>query len=186
MNAPRPMLCALLLIGGCVSRQADHFYVLDPVPPGIRGPQSVFDRQVTLRVTVPAVVDRSEMVLSTADGVTLLDHQRWAAPLADLVTTALSQDIERRNAGVLVLAHRAEQAGLPLIKIDVDLDQVTARLGDQVSVEAHWRVTDARTGRVSLGRETFSAPLGARGYAAVAGGLSSCIGQLADRLTAQL
>lgn len=186
MTSRAVCVCALLLVTGCVSRQPDHFYVLDALPPGVGGPAAVFDRQITLRVSVPILVDRAEMVLSAQNGVAVPDHERWAAPLADLMTMTLGQDIERRRPDALVLPRSVEQARLPLVKIAVDVDQVTARLGDQVRIEVHWQVSDTSTGKVSLGREVFTSGLHSDSYASVAEGLSACISQLADRLVAEL
>jgi uncharacterized protein len=186
-----PLLGALIgfccvLNGGCVTRQRDHFYVLDAQPAGARESRAQFDRQVNLRVTVPSLVDRGEMVLTTPNGVTVLDHERWAAPLADLVTTTLSQDIERRRGDVVVLTRSADQPDIPLVKITIEIDQVTARLGDQVIIETHWRVTDARTGKVSLGRDAFASSQRAQSYTDVASALSTCIALLADRLVQEI
>jgi uncharacterized lipoprotein YmbA len=179
-------LCALVLLTGCVTRQRDHFYVLDAQPAGSREPRSQFDRQVTLRVTVPSLVDRAEMVLASPAGVAVMDHERWAAPLADLITAALARDIEQRRNDVVVLSKTAEHAGIPLVRMTVDVDQITARLGNQLIVETHWRVTDAHTGREVLGRDTFLSPQPPQSYADVAVALSACIASLADRLAGQI
>ena len=181
-----PLLFCLVLAAGCVTRQRDHFYVLDAQPSGIRESRSQFNRQVTLRVTVPSLVDRAEMVLTTEGGVTVLDHERWAAPLSDLATTALGEDIERRRADVVVLPRSADHTDIPLVKIAVEIDQVNARLGSTVSIETHWRVTDARTGKVSLGRDGFVSTRQPQNYAEVAAALSSCIALLADRLVGEI
>jgi uncharacterized protein len=175
-----------VLSSGCVTRQRDHFYVLDAQPAGARESHAQFDRQVTLRVTVPSLIDRGEMLLTTPAGVTVLDHERWAAPLADLVTTTLGQDIERRRGDVVVLPRSADQPGIPLIRIAIEIDQVTARLGDQVIIESHWRVTDARTGKVSIGRDAFASSQRPSSYREVASALSTCIALLADRLVREI
>jgi uncharacterized protein len=183
------LVCVLILAGGCATRQRDHFYVLDARPasaPASANEARRFDRQVTLRVTVPSLVDRAEMVLATTSGVTVLDHERWAAPLADLVTATLSQDIERRRGDMVVLPRSADQAGIPLTRIVLEIDQVTARLGDQVSIETHWRVTDARTGKVSIGRDVVSSSQRPQTYTDVASALSDCIASLADRLVQEI
>jgi uncharacterized lipoprotein YmbA len=180
------LVCVLVLAGGCAARQRDHFYVLDAQPAGSNESRTQFERQITLRVTVPSLVDRGEMVLTTSSGVTVLDHERWAAPLADLVTATLGQDIERRRGDVVVLPKSADQAGIPLVKMVIEIDQVTARLGDKVAIETHWRVTDARTGKVSIGREVFASPQRPQSYADVASGLSSCIALLAERLVREI
>jgi hypothetical protein len=179
-------LFALFLLTGCVTRQQDHFYVLDAQPSGARESRTQFDRQVTLRITVPSLVDRNEMVLGSADGVAVMDHERWAAPLADLVTATLAHDIEQRRNSVVVLSKTADHAGIPLVLIAVDIDQVTARLGSRLTVEAHWRVTDAHTGHEVLGRDTFVSPQLPQSYAEIAAALSACIGSLADRLAGEI
>ncbi len=100
---------------GCASTHPDHFYVLSAVPgaaPAVRAPPTF---QAALKVSLPAVVDRAEFVLTTsAEGVTVLEHERWAAPLLDLVTQTLARDIERRRTDVLVaVPGSARPAGRP-------------------------------------------------------------------------
>jgi uncharacterized protein len=176
----------LLVLAGCVTRHSDHFYVLNPLPAGVAPSRSQFERQVTLRVTIPSMVDRGEMVLATMSGVSVMDHERWAAPLADMVSGTLSQDIERRRSDVVVLPRSADKAGIPLIRIAVDIDQVTARLADHLSIEAHWRITDARTAKETLGRDTFVSPQQAQSYTEIAAAFSACVALLADRLAGEI
>jgi uncharacterized lipoprotein YmbA len=185
MKSLKVTLCVLLL-AGCVTRQRDHFYVLDPLPAAIATSRSQFDRQVTLRVTIPSMVDRAEMIIAADGGVSVMDHERWAAPLADMVNAALSQDIERRRSDVLVLPKSADKAGIPLFRIAVEIDRVTARLTDHLSIETHWRVSDARTGKETLGRDTFVSPQRVQSYADIAAALSACIALLADRLSGEI
>jgi uncharacterized lipoprotein YmbA len=177
-------LCAIFVLCGCVSRQRDHFYVLDPQPAGPTASRSQFDRQVTLQVTVPSLVDRNEMVLATADGVAVLDHERWAAPLADLVTATLGQDIERRRSDVVVLPRSADHAGIPLIRVKVEIDRVSAQLGGPVTIETHWRVS--RDGKETLGRDTVVSAQQPQNFPEVAAALSGCIALLADRLATEI
>ena len=179
-------LCALLLLTACVSRQRDHFYVLDAQPAGARESRSQFERQVTLRITVPSLVDRGEMVLASPDGVAVMDHERWAAPLADLLTAALARDIEQRRSDVVVVSKTADRAGIPVVRVTVDIDQITARMGSPLILETHWRVADTHTGHELLGRDTFVSPQPAQNYAQVASALSACVASLAERLAAQL
>lgn len=184
MKSYRLSVCVIFILCGCVSRQRDHFYVLDAQPPGPIPSRSQFDRQVTLQVTVPSLVDRNEMVLGSAGGVAVLDHERWAAPLADLVTATLGQDIERRHNAVVVLPRSAEHAGIPLTRIKVEIDRVSARLGEPLSIETHWRVS--RDGRETLGRDAFASPQQPQNYVEIATALSACVALLADRLAAEL
>jgi uncharacterized protein len=180
------LVFSALALAGCLTRQPDHFYVLNPLPVAVAASPSQFDRQLTLRVTIPSLVDRGELVIATTSGVSVMDHERWGAPLADMISSALGQDIERRRSDVVVLPKSADKTGIPLIRISVEIDQVNARLGDHLSIETHWRVTDARTGKETLGRDTFVSPQQPQNYAEIAAALSACIALLADRMTAEV
>jgi hypothetical protein len=184
MKFKRLSLCAIVILCGCVSRQPDHFYVLDAEPDGPTASRSQFDRQLTLQVTVPSLVDRNEMVISTAEGVAVLDHERWAAPLADLVAAALGQDIERRRNDIVVLPRSADNAGIPLIRVKVEIDRVSARLGEPLMIETHWRVSQG--GKEKVGRDTFISPQQPHDYFGVAAAWSACIASLADRLVVEI
>jgi uncharacterized lipoprotein YmbA len=171
--------CALCGTAGCATRQPDHFYVLAAQPSDIRDSLPRNNLQAALRLTLPSLVDRNEMVLATPDGVAVMEHERWAAPLADLMATTLRQDFERRRGDVLISRWSADP-GISRVRIEVDIVQLSARRGSEVSIETQWRVTDA--GHTSIGREVFVAPVHSDSYAALASALSTCVGLLADRL----
>ncbi len=127
------------------------------------------------------------MLLNTAgDAVTVLEHERWAAPLTDLAAQTLARDLERRRADLLVAGPALSHLGEPALKVTVEVVQVTARRGQQVSIDAHWRIADLLAGKEWAGGEVFKAPLAEEDYAGVARALSDCLGLLADRLIAQL
>jgi uncharacterized lipoprotein YmbA len=171
----------------CATSQPDHFYVLSAQPPGVSEARPASATQAILKVTLPSLVDRSEMILNTsANGVIVLEHERWAAPLSELVTQALARDIERRRNDLLVAEHSVPHSTGTAVMITVDIVQMTVHRGEKASVETHWRVLDPRTGKDEAGGEVFSAPLASDGYAAVAQALSECVGLLADRLAVQL
>jgi uncharacterized lipoprotein YmbA len=181
------IVCVLCSTAGCVTQQPDHFYVLAPQPAEAHESAAPIRRQVVLQLTLPSLVDRNEMVVATPNGVAVMEHERWAAPLADLMTTTLRQDLERRRAEVMVLPNGRDAggAGVALIRIELDIVQLWARRGVEVSIEAQWRVTDSGN-HTSLGRDVFAAPLHSDSYAAVAAALSSCVALLADRLVQEI
>jgi uncharacterized protein len=189
LAAVKPLLAAasaMILLSACASHP-DHFYILSTQPAGAAEARTSPVALAALRVTLPSVVDRPEMVLNTsADDVIVQEHQRWAAPLADLVTQTLARDLERRRSDLLVADSSVNRTSGSVIKIDVDVVQLTVHRGRQASIEAHWRILDPRTGKEAVGGDVFSAPLGQDDYAAVAQALSQCLGLLADRLAATL
>jgi hypothetical protein len=176
----------MILLSACASHP-DHFYILSTQPAGAGQARTSPAAPAALKVTLPSVVDRPEMVLNTsADDVIVQEHERWAAPLADLVTQTLARDLERRRSDLLVADSSVNRAGGAVIKINVDVVQWTVHRGREASLEAHWRILDPRNGKDLTGGEVFSSPLGQDDYAAVAQALSQCLGLLADRLVSQM
>jgi uncharacterized lipoprotein YmbA len=160
---------------------------LSTQPQGASEARTTPAAQVSLRVTLPSLVDRSEMILNTStNGVIVLEHERWAAPLADLATQTLARDLELRRSDMLVAAQSAAPSGAAAVKVTVDLVQMTVRRGERASIEAQWRIVDLRNGGDVAGSEVFSAPVAQDGYAAVPQALSACLGLLADRLVGQM
>jgi uncharacterized lipoprotein YmbA len=176
----------LALLGGCALNRPDHFHVLQADDRKALEPRTEFATQVTLRVTLPILVDRSEMVLMERDGVRILEHERWAAPLSDQVTAVLGEDIEARREDVIMTAHRSSAAGMRSASISVEVVQLNLRQGSGVRLEARWRVEDGRDGNLAQGRETFTAPAADGGFASMARSIDACLASLADRLVADL
>jgi uncharacterized lipoprotein YmbA len=116
----------------------------------------------------------------------VLEHERWGAPLTDLVAQTLAQDIERRRSDLLVAVQGAARSGPAAVKISVDVVQMTARQADRVSIEIHWRIVDPRTPSDTTGSEVFSAAVAQDSYSAVARAVSECLGHLADRLVSEI
>src|ERR1700677_2395408 len=188
-RAPRlrtACLVAVAILAGCAGQQ-DHFYALTTLPETAPAPAAAFTTHVLLTISLPPVIDRRQMVIATtADQLLVLEHERWAAPLSELVAQTLARDIERRRADVLVADRSFDQAALIPVKIRVDVVRMSVREGAQATLEAHWRVVDSRRNTDEVGGETFQSPVAAGDYAAIARAFSTDLSLLADRLSAKL
>jgi uncharacterized protein len=180
------LLMAWVMVAGCATRRADHFYALSVEPAQTNSSRTGFARQIGLHVTLPSLVDRSELVLTARDQVSILEHERWASPLLDQFTSTLGQDIEARRTDLVVTNRSLEQGKLPSSKISLEIVRWTAQRGGQVSLETRWRVTDSISGNESVGRDIVSASMASDDYEQVAAALSGCIAQLAEKLVAQV
>jgi uncharacterized lipoprotein YmbA len=194
VSAPAPCarrLCAACLgaaaiLAGCAGQQ-DHFYALTTLPENAPAATAAFTTHVMLTISLPPVVDRRQMVIATsADQLLVLEHERWAAPLSDLVMQTLGRDLEQRRADVLVADRGFDQPSLIPVKIRVDIVRMSVRAGAQATLEAHWRVVDARRNTDEVGGETFTSPVAGGDYAAVARAFSNDLSSLADRLAAKI
>ncbi len=180
------LLGFLALLSGCALNRPDHFYVLGSEDGKTLDPRTAFAAQVMLRVTLPVLVDRSEMVLMTPDGVRILEHERWAAPLGDQVAAVLGQDIETRREDVIMTSRRSTEPTVSNATVSVEVVQLSLRQGAGVRLEARWRLEDGRDGKISQGRETFAAPAADGTILSLTRSIDTCLGKLADRLVADL
>ena len=171
------MVCA------CATGRPDNFYVLSAEPQAVSTARSATALQTSLKVTLPSLVDRPEILLNTSpDGVMALEHERWAAPLADLVAQTLGRNLEIRRSDLLIAGQSVNRAGAASVNVAVDIVEVMVRRGQRASIETRWRIFDARSGKEAVGGDAFSAPVNTGGYADVARALSDCLSLLADRL----
>ncbi len=188
MTLARPMRAAVLVVLAAGSWSCatapDRFYTIDPRPPTPADAIAQRSQPVRLTVAVPAIVDRPEMILQRADGrVVVLEHERWAAPFADLVAAALARDIERRRPEVAVFdGARAVAPGG--VTIHVELLDVTARTGGELRLEARWRIDHG--GDASQRQRVLEVPLGGDGGDALARALADALGTLAGELAAEV
>ena len=158
MNSRCTAASVLLLLAACASSRPDHFYTLNPLPQGALGARSAPAAQAALRLSVPVSADRPQMVLNTsADGIDVMEHERWAAPLSDLMAQTLARDLELRRADMLVAGPGAYRAKDPVVKITVDVVQITVHRGGRASVAAHWRIIDSGGAKDVAGGDEFSA-----------------------------
>ena len=184
MKSPsmRAALPAVLLLGACAAAP-DRFYALSPSPPAAQPAHPT--AHLRLDVTVPSLIDRPEMVVATSqNGILILEHERWAAPVSDQVAEVLARDIENERSDLLVGDRRFDQASTPTVSLKVDIVRMGAQRGGQAVLEAHWRIVDAGAGEDQLGAAVLSAPVGADGYAAIAQAYSRLLGELAEKLAA--
>jgi len=179
--ARRARLLVCLALCGCAG-QADHFYTLNRMPEAARaaGAPTI---HVRLQVTIPSLLDRNEMVLQTnRNGIVILDHERWAAPLADQVSDTLARDIEGRRSDIFVGDRGFDRAAAPPVLLKVDIVRMSAQRGGQASIEAHWRIVDTSAGVDELGGGSFEAAVTRDEYSAVAQAFSQTLSDLAERL----
>jgi uncharacterized lipoprotein YmbA len=177
--------CAILL-ASCAAHP-DRFYRLSTLPDTARPPAAGYATRILLSTSIPSLVDRRELIVDAPDDrILVLEHERWAAPLSDLVSQTLARDLEQRRADVLVADRAFDQAGVKPVRIKVDIVRMSARRGGQATLEAHWRIEDAAAGVDLLGGASFSSPVEGDDYASVARAFSLCLASLADRLAEKL
>lgn len=181
------MLTCVIVAAGCANAP-DHFYALTTLPATTRAPVGADCRPVRLSLTIPSMVDRSEMVLNEpANVVRVYEHERWAAPLADEVSATLARDLEQRRTDLLVGDGRFDRPGSVPLAITVDIVRMSARRAGPTTIEAHWRIAGAGPkGTDQLGGNSFSAGVNGTDFAAIAQSYSQALSDLAAVIAATI
>lgn len=189
MTVTVPSTAVLLMIGlllaACASAP-DHFYALHAIPETARR-DAAPSALVHLQVTLPSMVDRAEMVLNTsATGIAILDHERWAAPLPDLVLQTLSRDLETRRPDILVVDRSFARTVKPAVDIKVDIVRMIAQAGGKAGIDARWHITTAGNGSDRVGQAWLEAPAAGSDHSSIAAAYSEALSELAARLAEQM
>jgi uncharacterized protein len=184
-SRPSHLALALLVsVGvGCSSAPV-HYYTLAP-PPDKHLPAFETTLAIDVRVVrTPPQLNRSELMVRTGPAqLTLLDNELWASPVSDEIKDALALELRRRLGSVSGL-----RPGFTNLRLDVEVQQFEAELGQYALLEATWSATlstkrsdDARmTCRFQADEKIH------RGYAGMVEGYQREIAGLADAIAAVL
>ena len=183
------VLGTAMVLAGCASSPPTHFYTVDAMSPSApaayAGPPVRVDQ-----VKIPSVLDRPEIVSEYAAGqLKVDDFNHWGAPLGQLLRTSLAADLAAR---VPVPAVIPAEGPKPTGTIGLSIDILTVGTGaDGMAMDVVW--TETRPAADAAGKPTIvahsarlSAPEAAVTPSGYAAGLSRMMGELADRMVAEL
>lgn len=158
------VLLSSLLLAACSSLPAPRFFSLlqadqMPTAPAVAGSKAVFVQ----RVTVPAQLDRKQIVLDLSAGqeVQVLNDYQWAAALSEELQQALSVNLTQAM-GVPSAGLSRQEDRIPYWRIDVDVQRFESRFGESVRQEYSWRLSPVHfQGQTMLCRISLQQPAGA-------------------------
>lgn len=174
---------AALLLAGCGSAPRDQFYTLGGVPAAQDPPASPALYFELRPVTVPAEVRRPQLVVGRAEGrVELLEHHRWAGPLPDQITGALSLALAAQLGAVDVYRNPAPE-GSTLYRIGANVQRFESVENSHALLDATWNVRRLDGGNVQTCRSVLREPVG-EGYEALVNGHRAALARLAAAIAA--
>lgn len=161
-----------------------HYYTLVPAPDTTPADTSVAaaDFQFELLpVGIPAQDDVPQMVVRQGgQSVSLLNGERWIAPLADEVRGALSVDLSRRlNAQDITAGLPVD--GKPVLRIKVELQRFDSSPGSYALIDATWTVRPLKGDNVLTCRSRINEDAG-QGYTGLVAGHQQALSELASRI----
>jgi uncharacterized lipoprotein YmbA len=176
--------CAVAVaLGGCRSAPT-RVYTLAPATPS-----SHIDvyHAPALRIdtlNVPAGWDRVEILnVSAAGTLQISDFDHWVAPLAQMATQTLSEDLDQRlPPGSVIYPRLSKPRGALGVNVDILEFNIVA---SQASMQASWVIVPSGdTQGAKRNAASLRSSMTSGDPAAVVHAWSDAIGQLADRIAA--
>ena len=169
------------------STTPDHFYTLDGLQNRSQANDDKLAATVLLTVTIPQVVDRSELVVITGSNrVDVMDHERWAAPLEDQFKTILARDLMASHQDLVVGGWVPLGAGRKRFTLRVEVSRLRLEKEGSVELDARWTVRDTSVTESHSFTSSFTSHTEGPSYEDLAHATSSCVAQLALAISSDI
>jgi len=177
-------LCALaILAAGCATPPA-HFYTLSrATTPAVPANPPANLSVVVGPVSIPAIVDLPQIVVSTGPNRVRLDEfNRWASPLQNNISRVVAE-----NLVVMLGTPRVSQFQQSLnadadFRVAIEVQSFESTPGDAAALNAVWLVRRTKDGKAQTGRTAVREPSPANGYDELAAAHSRALGRMSQEI----
>jgi uncharacterized lipoprotein YmbA len=167
------------LVSGCGSTPPAHFYTLSALPTPAASPSNL---SVSVGpVSVPAVVDRPQFVVTTgANQVALDDFNQWASPLQNNIARVVAENLAAMLGTPGVMLSSQSIGADVAYRAAIDVQRFESMPGEAANFDAVWTVRRSQDGASRTGRTTVREPSPETGYAALAAAHSRALARLSQ------
>ena len=168
-------VCILVAFAaGCGSSPPSRFYTLSAAgaPAATSSDLSV----VVGPVSVPALVDRPEIVVTTGPNQVRLDEfNRWASPLQNNISRVVAENLVAILGTPRVTLSLNGQADY---RAAIEVQSFESAPGEAATLDAVWTVSRTKDGKSQTGRTTVREAIQEKDYAALAAAHSRAVARL--------
>jgi len=175
------ILFALAALGAGCASSPSKFYTLSPTaePGGATASYSV----AVGPVSVPAMIDRPQMVVSVGPNQVGIDEfNRWASPLQSDMARVVAENLAKILGTPLVSVFPQSTAAGASYRVMIDVMRFESTPGKSATLDAVWTVRCAKDGRSRSGRTTVSEPAVDKSYATLVAAHSHALGRLSNEV----
>jgi hypothetical protein len=168
----------LMLTAGCASPPS-RFYTLSSAGKApVLAPVSKLSIAVG-PVSVPAAVDRPEIVVSTgANQVQLDEFNRWASPLQDEISRVVTENLVTMLGTGQVIQSPPSLSENATYRVAIEVQRFESVPGKYVRLDAVWTLRRTRNGKSTTGRTSVQEEVSEPDYGALAAAHSRAIARL--------
>ena len=178
------LLCAVaVLVAACASAPPPKFYMLNRTPaPG--APPSTVSVMVG-PVSIPAVVDQPQIVVSSSPNqVTMDEFNRWASPLANNISRVVADNLADLLGTSRVSLFQQSLNVDADFRVAIEVQTFESVPGDAATMNAVWAVRRTRDGKSESGRTAVREATADKSFDALAAAHSRALSQLSQDIAA--
>ncbi len=167
------------LAAGCAT-PTSHFYALSATAQPAATTSSSL-AVIVGPVSVPAVVDRPQIVVSTGPNELQLDEfNRWASPLQDNLARAVAENLVAMLGTPRVSLFGETSSVDADCRVKIEVQSFESYLGEAAILDAVWTVRCTDDGTAKTGRTRVREPTEGEGYDALAAAHSRAVARLSQ------
>lgn len=173
------IVTVLLLASGCASTPPSRFYTLSAAATPAAPVSTI---SVTVGpVSVPAEVDRPQIVVSTGSNQVQMDEfNRWAAPLQNNIAHVVAENLVAMLGTPRVTLFPQALSVDADYRVAIEVHSVTSVLGESASLDAVWMVRRMTDGKTETGRSTVRERAPEKSYDALVAAHSRAVARMAQ------
>ena len=173
-------VCFLVaLAAGCGSTPPSRFYTLAATATPAASPSTL--SIIVGPVSVPAVVDRPQIVVSAGPNQVRLDEfNRWASPLQNDIARVVADNLVAMLGTARVILLSQTSSADADYRAAIEVQRFESAPGEAATLNALWTVRRTKDGRAETGRTTVREVAQDKGYDALAAAHSRALARLSQ------
>ncbi len=171
------LLC--ILAAGCATTPASRLYTLSASSPTA---ETTLDVSVSVGpVSIPAAVDRPQIVVATAaNQVRLDDFNRWTSPLQENLSSVIADNLAALLGSSHVTRFPKTSSADADVRVAVDVQRFESVRGQSAALDAVWTVRRMKDGFVQTHRTSVREPVRDNSFEALAAAHSRAAARLSQ------
>ncbi len=178
------VLCAIALLAAGCSSPPSHFYTLSRSTMSPAAPTNAQTSSVSVvvgPVSIPAIVDLPQIVVSTGSNqVTLDEFNRWASPLQSNVSAVVAENLVAMLGTPRVSQFQQSLNADADFRVAIEVQSFESAPGDAATLNAAWIVRRTKDGKAQTGRTSLREPTGGAGFEALAAAHSRALARMSQ------
>ncbi|PFH07998.1 hypothetical protein BCF11_0348 [Collimonas sp. PA-H2] len=157
------LILVAAILAGCASPEPRYYTLArGPAIDAASAPTVIRSKEPVLievlPIHVPEALNRSNLLLDKGGGrLSLMELDRWSAPLPDELRDALSQRLQA-SLGAIDIYHQGKSGETPLYRVTVEVMRMNAELGGRADAVINWTVQRSPDRKMMSGHTQAASP----------------------------